>query len=177
MPDFKEKIRPIEALLSPKGPGEWTAECTAALNDILRVVEQRITLAMADPYGPMDVFVSVGTDTGLAIITQHDPGGATRVVALISRGLTAYEKNRPPLEQKLHIARWALHRCRRFTTTSPAITVHVPEPEHLLVLRDRTHHLRVEALLVDMASYKVSFNKGDELQQLWAEVLEGAVTG
>jgi hypothetical protein len=35
----------------------------------------------------------------------------------------------------------------------------------------------VEALLVDMASYKVSFNKGDELQQLWAEVLEGAVTG
>lgn len=39
VPGFKERVRPLEALLSPKSAGEWTQECTAALNDILRVVE------------------------------------------------------------------------------------------------------------------------------------------
>jgi hypothetical protein len=70
VPNFKEIVRPIEGLLSPKGQGEWTPECTAALNTILRCIEERLTLATADPYAPMQVYISVGQDTGLAIITQ-----------------------------------------------------------------------------------------------------------
>lgn len=85
------------------------------------------------------------------------------MVALVSRSLTEYEKKRPPLEQKLHVARWALHRCRRFTSTAPAIHVHLPEPEHVMVLQDRMHHLRLEALLVDLASYRCTFGPGDDL--------------
>lgn len=164
VPDFKERVQPIEALLSPKGPGEWTEQCTEALNEVLRVIEQRLTLAIADPYQPMDVYISVGRDTGLAMITQQGPNGRIRVIALVSRGLTNYEKKRPPLEQKLYIASWAVHRCRRFTTTSPSITIHIPEPEQVLVLRDRTHHLRIEALMVGMASYNVTFGKSDGVQ-------------
>jgi hypothetical protein len=60
VPNFKELIRPIENLLSPKGTGAWTEECTAALNTILRCIEKRLTLATADPYAPMEVYVSVG---------------------------------------------------------------------------------------------------------------------
>ena len=50
MPHYKELVRPIEALLSPKGEGKWTIECTEALNKVLRVVEQRLEITIADPY-------------------------------------------------------------------------------------------------------------------------------
>ena len=80
-------------LLSPKGPGEWTPECTASLNTILRCIEERLTLATADPYGPMQVYVSVGQETGLAIITQEKLGD-TRVIAMVSRSLMGYEVKR-----------------------------------------------------------------------------------
>ncbi len=85
------------------------------------------------------------------------------MVALVSRALTEYEKKRPPLEQMLHLTRWALHRCRRFTSTSPAIHVHIPEPAHVVVLADKLHHMKLEALLVDLASYRVSYGPGDDL--------------
>jgi hypothetical protein len=62
-------VEPIEQLLSPKGPGVWDEQCTTALNKILRCIEERLTLATADPYAPMDVYVSVGKDTGLAMLT------------------------------------------------------------------------------------------------------------
>jgi hypothetical protein len=79
------------------------------------------------------------------------------VVALVSRSLTPYEKKRPPLEQRLHVVRWALRRCRRFTATAPRIHVNMPEQAHALVIADRTHHLRIEALLVDLASYNTTY--------------------
>ena len=69
IPNFKERIQPIEQLLSPKGPGIWTEECTNALNEILRCIELRLTLAVANPYSPMELYISVGQETGLAIIT------------------------------------------------------------------------------------------------------------
>ena len=79
------------------------------------------------------------------------------MVALVGRALTAYEQGRSPLERKLHLARWALHRCRRFTACSPRVHVHIDEPEHALVLADKAHHLRIEALLVDLASYNATY--------------------
>ena len=70
IPNFKQRIRPIEALLSPKSAGVWTQDCTDALNELLRIVERRFTLAIADPHQPLEVEVAVSTDTGLAMITQ-----------------------------------------------------------------------------------------------------------
>jgi hypothetical protein len=81
---------------------------------------------------------------------------------MVSRSLTAYEKKRTLLEQKLFIAGWALYRCRRFTTTAPSILLHVPEPEAIMVLSNRTHHLRLEALLVDLRCYQVKFDMVDQ---------------
>lgn len=33
----------------------------------------------------------------------------------------------------------------------------------MLVLKEKVHHLRLEALLVDLASYGATFGPGDEL--------------
>ena len=150
--------------MSPKSTGEWTMECTEGLNKVLRVIEKRLTLAVADPHKPMEIGVSVGAETGMAVITQAQSDGKVRVIALVSRSLTIYEKKRPPLEQKLHIARWALHRCRRFTATAPSIHLSIPEPAHVIILADKTHHMSLEALLVDLASYNVSYGPGDGLE-------------
>ncbi len=53
IPDFKSKVKPLELLLSPKREGVWTQECTDALNMMLRTMEQRLTLAIANPYTPL----------------------------------------------------------------------------------------------------------------------------
>jgi hypothetical protein len=37
------------------------------------------------------------------------------------------------------------------------VHVHLPEPESILVVNNRTHHLRIEALLVDLRCYNVRF--------------------
>ena len=97
VPKFKEMVKPIEKLLTPKGPGVWTEVCTDALNSILRCIKQRLTLATADPYAPMEVYVSVGEETGLAIITQKH-NSDTRVIAMVSRLLTNFELKRMSLE-------------------------------------------------------------------------------
>jgi hypothetical protein len=98
IPNFKERIQPIEQLLSPKGHGTWTEECTNALNDILRCIEQRLSLAVADPYEPMELYISIGPETGLVVISQKDSHQDTRVIAMISRSLTSFEKKRTLLE-------------------------------------------------------------------------------
>ena len=82
---------------------------------------------------------------------------------MVSRTLTEYERKRPILEQRLHVVRWALRRCRRFTATSPVIHVSMPEPSHVLVIKDKTHHLRLEALLIDLASYNATYGEGDSM--------------
>lgn len=175
VPNYKELVKPMEALLSPKSGGDWTGACTEALNRVLRVIEQRLTLAIANPDEPIHVFVDVGAGVGMGMLAQ-DLGGDRRAVALVSRSLTAYEAGRPPLEQKLHLARWALHRCRRFTAVAPKAVVHIPEPEGLLVIRDKTHHLRIDALMVDLASYKVEYVQAEPTTQMWLECLGGVGT-
>jgi PAS domain-containing protein len=51
------------------------------------------------------------------------------------------------------------------------------EPAHVVALLDKSSHLRLQALLVDLASYQVEYRQGDALQQLWVEALEGASRG
>jgi hypothetical protein len=91
IPGFKEKVRPIEALLSPRSEGEWTQECTTALNALLRDVEKRLTLAIANPHAPFQAYASLGEEAGMVVLTQPQACGAVRVVALVSRSLTNYE--------------------------------------------------------------------------------------
>ena len=70
IPDFKRKVRLLEALMSPKSGGVWTQECTQALNEVLRVIKQRLTLAIADPLAPIQMYVATGPETGMAVMSQ-----------------------------------------------------------------------------------------------------------
>lgn len=73
-----------------------------------------MVMGIPDPEAPVEVFVGVSEGTGHAMLVQRLEG-EKRTVALVGRSLSNYELGRPPLEQKLAVARWALHRCRRFT--------------------------------------------------------------
>lgn len=85
--------------------------------------------------------------------------------------MTAYEAKRPPLEQELHVARWALHRCRRFTAVCPKVVIHLPDPAEVVVMADKTHHLRLEALRVDLESYRAEFRQAETELQMWVDAL------
>jgi hypothetical protein len=68
------------------------------------------------------------------------------------------------LEQQLHIARWALHHCRRFSVAVPGVLLHLPEPSAIIVVNDKQHHQQIEALLIYLASYGVQFTaEGEDL--------------
>ena len=43
-------------------------------------------------------------------------------------------------------------------------------------MRDKNHHLRLEALLVNLKCYQVTFDSADYNQQLWADILGEANT-
>jgi hypothetical protein len=51
--NYKELVSPIEKLLSPKSGGEWSEECTDALNQALREIEKRLAVWIADPDLPL----------------------------------------------------------------------------------------------------------------------------
>ncbi len=43
-------------------------------------------------------------------------------------------------------------------------------------MRDKSHHLRLEALLVNLKCYQVTFDAADHTQQMWADIIDGANT-
>ena len=69
VPNYKEEVKPLEELLSPKSGGVWSATCTAALNQVLRLIEARATLAIAKPHDPTQVYVYLSEKTGMAMLT------------------------------------------------------------------------------------------------------------
>lgn len=143
IPDYKRKVRPIEALLSPSSSGEWTMECTLALNSLLRDVERRLTLTIAKPCEPVEIHVALGPESGMVVLSQRQDDDDVRVVGLVSRMLTMYEMSRPPLEQKLHLIRWALYRCRRFTTSAPVVYIHMDDSAEVVALTHKSSHLKL----------------------------------
>ena len=66
IPHFKERVRPIEALLAGREVAVWSEACTAALNDLLRCIHVRVRLVPADPYGVLDLYPSVRDGVGFA---------------------------------------------------------------------------------------------------------------
>jgi hypothetical protein len=43
-------------------------------------------------------------------------------------------------------------------------------------MRDKSHHLRLEALLVNLKCYQVTFDAADHTQQMWSDIIDGANT-
>ena len=68
VPDFKWRVRPIEALLRRDG-GDWQREHTDALNEIAELVYQRIRLGLVDFQQPARIHVDADASDGSAVMT------------------------------------------------------------------------------------------------------------
>lgn len=156
VPEFKELIRPIEALLSPQSEGVWTAECTAACNKLVQVIFGRITLTSADPHKMIYAYPSLGEHVGFLALTQS-VRGVERPVAFLSRYLTKTEQKWGELEQLVSVLSWGLRKARRYTSLCPQIVVRVGDAAEVACISDRQCHLRLQALLVDLSLYKVTW--------------------
>lgn len=142
VPEFKQLISPLEALLSPANEGRWTAECTEACNKLVQVIFGRITLHSADPHQPLNVYPSVGEHVGFVALTQH-VGGAEKPVAFLSRYMTKTELKWGELEQLIALVSWGLRKARRYTSTVPEVVVKLGDAAEVACVADRGAHLRL----------------------------------
>jgi hypothetical protein len=55
---------------------------------------------------------------------------------------------------------WGIRKLRRYTTTSPQITVILPDEAHVAVVLDQDAHLRLRALMIDLEMYKTQWKAG-----------------
>ena len=145
IPHFKERIKPIEALLSGKGRVSWTAACTAALNDLVRCIYARVRLVPADPYGRLVMYPSKRDGLGFVACLQ---GGAP--VAFVLRALSRTEMKLGILSRLIAVVAWAVRRLRRYTTFAEEILVVLPDAESVVVALDTATHLRLRAHIVEL---------------------------
>ena len=96
IPHFKERIKPIKALLSGKGRVGWTAACTAALNDLIHCIYARVRLVPANPYGRLVMYPS--KQDGLGFVACLQVGA---LVAFVSHALMC-------TEMKLGLLSWLI---------------------------------------------------------------------
>ena len=108
---FKERVKPIEALLAQWGEVKWTEACTSALNDLLLCIYARIRLVPADPYGKLVLYPSVHEGTGFVACLQN---GAP--VAFVSRHMSKTELKYGVLTRLVALVAWAVKCLRRYTT-------------------------------------------------------------
>ena len=70
IPNFKEEIRPIEALLSRKDTAAmWNADCTAALNQLVALIFHRMRLGLIDYAQPVDLYTRCTSHTVCTVLT------------------------------------------------------------------------------------------------------------
>ena len=67
IPHFKERVKPIEAILAQQGEVKWTEACTTALKDLLLCIYARIWLVPADPHRKLVLYPSVYDGTGFVV--------------------------------------------------------------------------------------------------------------
>ena len=140
IPHYKERVRPIEALLGGKGQVVWDEACTAALNDLLSCIHARIRLTPADPYGKLVLYPSEREGVGFVACLQ---GGAP--VAFVSRYLTRLERRLGVLTRLVAVTAWAVRKLRRYTTFAQEVRVILPTAEDTVVVGDVEAHLRLRA--------------------------------
>lgn len=83
-------MRPLKLLLRKESDGAWTAECTAALNSLLRLASAQLRLQVVREGLPFRMYVSLDAETGGVLLGQGTPW---RPVAMVGRELTSRERH------------------------------------------------------------------------------------
>lgn len=90
IPGYKTIVKPLEALLNRTNEGTWDSTCTAALNQLLALVHQRVQLVIADCNQPFMLYPAIEAGVMSVILTQNFSDGE-RAVAMIGRRATITE--------------------------------------------------------------------------------------
>ena len=75
----------------------------------------------------------------------------------MSRYLTAAEKGWSDAERLVSLVGWGLRRFSRYAMWVPEIHVSVPWPQELAWVMERSSQLRLRAMLVELACYRVTW--------------------
>jgi hypothetical protein len=67
---------------------------------------------------------------------------------------------------------WGIRKLRRYTTTSPQITVILPEEAQVATILDQGAHLRLRALMVDLEMYKTQWKAGKNEWRIGENLIE-----
>ncbi len=106
---------------------------------------------------------------GFIALTQGE-GEEERLVAFLSRYLTKTEEKWGALEQLASLVSWGLRKAHRYTSLCPEVVVRVPGDAEVACILDQAAHLRLRALVVDLALYKVRWEAGGNPWQFGEEV-------
>ncbi len=93
-------------------------------------------------------------------------------MAFLSRKLTLTERKWSPIEKTVALVGWGIRKLRRYTTTAPIISVVLPEEAQLATVLDQGAHLRLRALMVDLAMYNTSWKVGVNKWQIGQNLIE-----
>jgi hypothetical protein len=107
IPNFKHLVGPIEQLLGRKKGQLWDARCTEALNELARLVFQRLQLGLADWELPFKLLVEDSQGVAQAMLVQ-ERNGVERPVSIACRKCTPAELRMGPVERKLVLVAWAM---------------------------------------------------------------------
>lgn len=70
------------------------------------------------------------------------------------------------MEQTIGLASWGLRRLRRYSTYANKIVVKLPWEEDVLLVLDKSTHIRLRALLVELHMYRVTWEVGENPWEL-----------
>ena len=119
-----------------------------------------MTLALADTTRPMTLFVEVDEAHAGAILAQENNG---RLCPIATRGkdLLPTEKRLPLLERLLVSAVWFLTKFVKYCAYAPRIDLVLPTRLELSALQAKTLPVRIQAQLVLLTGFNVSFSCGE----------------
>ena len=113
---YNKVVAPLKSLMGKQGDHIWTEECTAALNALMKVACDRLTLKLADWQLPFILTVDIDEEaTAGAVILSQGEGKTRAIIMMVGRELSANEINLTSPELALKVAYWGMKRlCRWF---------------------------------------------------------------
>ena len=65
-----------------------------------------------------------------------------------------------PPERIVAVVAWAMHTLRRYVAFAPETTMVIPDKVQLYVVTCKECHMRIQALLIKLAMYRVVWKQG-----------------
>ncbi len=163
IPNYKQLVRPIEALLTRRCNPKWTEPCTNALNKLVKLIFSRVRLELPDCNKPFFIYPGVHDGVGAVVIAQKGKEGKELPVLMVGRRMLLTEQKMTHLEQLVGVASWGLRQMGGLLCFAPEIVVSLPWQEQVTCVQDKEVHQRLRAKLLDLDMYNCRWQVGKNL--------------